>query len=203
MKKLETFAIKVVVAFAVAFALAACSGARAQTTVPGQVIVPLGYCQLSASALGSSVGLSLCVRASFTATAGSPDATQLIVTSVTGVILVGDQIVSGTGITAGTIVLSQVSGTAGGAGTYKLSATNTASSASVTSGGIPPGATMAFLQAETADVRYRDDGGAPTASIGNIVVHGAGGQIFYAGTLSALRFILLSGSPLLDILFYR
>jgi hypothetical protein len=46
-------------------------------------------------------------------------------------------------------------------------------------------------------------GGAPTASIGGIVVHGAGGAILYAGTLSALQFILLSGSPLLDVLFYR
>jgi len=183
------------------FALA--SPASAQTTTPGLSIVPLGYCQLSATALGSAVGLSSCVRASFTASAGSPDATQLVVTSVTGIILIGDQIVSGTGLAAGTVVLSQVSGTTGGAGTYKLSATNTASSTSVTSGGIPPGAREAYIEAETADVRYRDDGGAPTAAIGGIIVHGAGGAIFYAGTLSALQFIALSGSPLLDVLFYR
>jgi hypothetical protein len=175
--------------------------ARAQTTVPGQPIVPLGDCQLSATALGSAVGLSSCVRASFTASAGSP-ATQLVVTSVTGVILVGDQIISGTGATAGTKIVSQISGTPGGAGTYLLSAANTTSSASVTAGGIPPGATMAFLQAEVADVRYRDDGGAPTTAIGNLVVHGIPG-IFYAGTLSQIQFIGASGSPLLDVAFYR
>ena len=62
---------------------------------------------------------------------------------------------------------------------------------------------MAYLQAETADIRWRDDGGAPTTAIGNIVVHGAGGQQFYAGTLAALQFIALSGSPLLDVAFYR
>ena len=175
--------------------------ASAQTTVPGQSIVPLGDCQLSASQLGSAIGIASCVRASFTASAGTPT-TQLVVTSVTGVILIGDKVIAGTGATAGTTVVSQVSGTTGGAGTYLLSAVNTTSSASVTTGGIPPGATMAFLQAETADVRYRDDGGVPTTAIGNIVVHGIPG-IFYAGTLSQLQFIALSGSPLLDIGFYR
>ena len=175
--------------------------ASAQTTVPGQSIVPLGDCQLSASQLGSAIGIASCVRASFTASAGTPT-TQLVVTSVTGVILIGDKVIAGTGTTAGTTVVSQVSGTTGGAGTYLLSAVNTTSSASVTTGGIPPGATMAFLQAETADVRYRDDGGVPTTAIGNIVVHGIPG-IFYAGTLSQLQFIALSGSPLLDIGFYR
>lgn len=173
-----------------------------QGSVPGQPVVPLGYCQLSASALGSAVALSKCVRAAFTASAGSPS-TKLVVTSVTGVILPGDQIVSGTGITAGTVIVSQdPGGTPGGAGTYNLSATNTASSASSTSGGIPPGATMALLQAETADVRFRDDGGAPAAAVGELVVHGTP-PIFYTGTLSKLQFIAASGSPLLDVLFYR
>jgi hypothetical protein len=175
--------------------------ALSQTTVPGQPIVPLGDCQLSATQLGSAVGLNDCVRASFTASAGSPS-TQLVVTSVTGIILPGDQIVSGTGLTAGTQIVSQVNGTPGGAGTYILSAANTASSAPVTSGGIPPGATMAFLQAEVADVRYRDDGAAPTTSIGNMVVHGIPG-LFYAGTLSRIQFVGASGSPLLDVAFYR
>lgn len=173
----------------------------AQGSVPGQMVVPLGYCQLSASALGSAVALSKCVRAAFTASADTP-ATQLVVTSVTGIIKIGDQIVSGTGITAGTIITGQLSGTTGGAGTYTLSATNTASSASSTSGGIPTGATMALLQAETADVRFRDDGAAPAAGVGGIVVHGTP-PIFYTGTLANLQFIALSGSPLLDVLFYR
>lgn len=185
----------------VLFGMLAISGnARAQGTVPGQFTIPLGYCQLSATQLESAIGLSSCVRASFTGSAGS-NASQLVVTSVTGIIKIGDM-VSGTGITAGTTIVSQVSGTTGGAGTYSLSATNTASSSSLTSGGIPVGATMAFLQAETADIRYRDDGAAPTASIGSIVVHNIPG-ILYTGTLTALQFIALSGSPLLDVSFYR
>ena len=189
------FAIMIVVA------LACTPAARAQTAVPAIPLVPLGDCQIGSSALGSATPLSKCVRASFTASAGTP-ANQLVVTSVAGIILPGDQIITGTGATAGTVIVSQISGTPGGAGTYLLSATNTTSSASVTTGGIPPGATMAFLQAEVADIRYRDDGGAPTTAIGNLVVHGIPG-IFYAGTLAQLQFIGASGSPLLDIAFYR
>lgn len=181
--------------------LATVSFASAQTATPGLPLIPVGNCQIGSTALSSVVNLSSCVRASFTATAGSP-ATRIVVTSVTGVILPGDQIVSGTGVTAGTVIQSQISGTTGGAGTYLLSATNTTSSASVTSGGIPPGATMVFLQAEVADIRYRDDGGAPTTAIGNLIVHGIPG-IFYPGTLANLQFIGASGSPLLDVAFYK
>jgi hypothetical protein len=168
---------------------------------PGQAMVPLGNCQLSVTQLTAAIKLASCVRASFTATAGSNN-TQIVVTSVAGVIKIGDDIVSGTGLTVGTIITGQVSGTTGGAGTYQLSATNTASSASSTSGGIPIGATMAFLEAEVASVRYRDDGGVPTAAIGNLVVFGIPG-ILYTGTLPNLQFIAASGSPLLDIAFYR
>lgn len=175
-------------------------GARAQG-IPGQSMVPLGYCQLSASQLASASALSKCVRASFTASAGSP-ANQLVVTSVSGIILPGDQVVSGVGIPTASIIVSQVSGTPGGAGTYLLNANNTASAASVTSGGIPPGATMALLQSEVADVRYRDDGASPTTALGVVVTHATPG-ILYTGTLSKLQFIAASGSPLLDAAFYR
>ena len=188
--------------FALAIMAAACLPALGQGTVPGQFVVPLGFCQLGVTALTASVALSSCVSASFTASAGSPDATQLVVTAVTGFIRPGQIIISGTGITAGTIITGQISGTAGGAGTYQLSATNTASSAATTSGGIPPGATMAYLDAEVAGVRYRDDGGAPTATVGSLIATGNPG-IFYTGTLSALRFIAATGSPLLNVSFYR
>lgn len=70
--------------------------------------------------------------ASFTATAGSPS-TKLVVTAVTGLLSPGD-VVIGTGIPASTTIVSQDSGgTPGGAGTYNLSAANTASAASCTS----------------------------------------------------------------------
>lgn len=117
--------------FALALALALLPlAASAQGTVPGQYMVPLGYCQLSAVQLGSAVGLASC------------------------------------------------------------------------SGGIPAGATMAVLQADTANVRYRDDGTAPTSSVGESIVSG---QIpmLYTGSLSNLKFIAATGSPVLNVLFYR
>lgn len=83
------------------------------------------------AAMGSTNTAAL--GGTFTASADT-DATQLVVTSVTGLISVGDT-VAGTGITAGTKILSQVSGTPGGAGTYKLDKTNTASAATITAFG--------------------------------------------------------------------
>ena len=88
-------------------------------------------CAVAAPA-GASVTAS--IGATFTASADT-DATRLVVTSVTGLISIGDK-VSGTGITAGTTITGQVSGTTGGAGTYQLSAANTASTATVTAFGI-------------------------------------------------------------------
>jgi hypothetical protein len=195
-----TFAI---LALLVAF-LALASPTRAgDAVVRGEPVVPLGNCQLSATQLSASVGLSVCTRSAFT---GTGSGTNLTTTSVTGVILKGDT-VSGTGVPAGTTIVSQTSGTAGGAGVYVTSAATTSSGASLTSGGIPPGATMAYLQGEVADVRWRDDGGAPTTAIGNLIHGGTIGTnfpgLFYRGTLSQIRFIGASGSPLLNVAFYR
>lgn len=160
---------------------------------------PLANCQLSTSQLGASIGLASCVQASFT---GTGSGMTLTTSSVTGFIRPGAAI-SGTGVPAGTTIVAQLTGTPGGAGTYQTSVATTSSGASITAAGIPNGATAAFLQAETASVRYRDDGAAPTAAIGNLVVFGAGGQVYYQGNLSQIRFIAASGSPLLNVAFYR
>jgi hypothetical protein len=98
-----------------------------------------GDITIGSAATGASVTASIgstntaSLGATFTASADT-DATRLVVTSVTGLISIGDT-VSGTGITAGTKITSQVSGTPGGAGTYQLDHSNTASSATVTSFG--------------------------------------------------------------------
>jgi hypothetical protein len=82
----------------------------------------------SAPTGGSATGS---IGATFTATGSG---TNLTVTSVTGLISIGDTI-SGTGVPAGTTILSQTSGTTGGAGVYVTSAATTASAATVTSFG--------------------------------------------------------------------
>jgi hypothetical protein len=193
MKKLSLAVIGLLCSIAVAFA---------QT--PALPLIPLGYCQLSATQLGSAVALSKCVRATFTASSGS-NPSQLVVSAITnGVIKIGDQIVSGTGLTVGTIITGFVpgSGTNGGAGTYTLSATNTASSATVTSGGIPTGANEALIESDTAAVRWRDDGGVPTALIGYPIAANAPPWL-YTGTLSAMQLIAQTGSPVVNISFYK
>lgn len=69
------------------------------------------------------------IGASFTA---SGSGTNLTTTAVTGLISAGDT-VTGTGVPAGTTILSQTSGTTGGAGVYVTSQATTASAASCTS----------------------------------------------------------------------
>src|SRR5262249_15967877 len=162
-----------------------------QWTVPGQPTVPLWYCQLSASQLASAVGLSSCVSASFT---GTGSGLTLTATSVTGKIQPG-MTLAGTGVPASTTGGAQLSATAGGAGAYVTSQASRSASNALTAGGIPPNATMAALQSETANVRWRDDGAPPTSSVGMILVS-AVDPVPYNGTLSALQFIAATGSPL-------
>ncbi len=75
--------------------------------------------------------------ASFTGTtaASTDGALTLVTTAVTGTINIGDFILTGTGVAAGTRILSQVSGTVGGAGTYTISAYSAVGPESMTSGG--------------------------------------------------------------------
>jgi len=67
---------------------------------------------------------------------------------------------------------------------------------------VPAGATLALIKAETADVRWRDDGTAPTATVGFPL--GSSDPVFaYSGSLSAIQFIAQSGSPVLNVAFFR
>ena len=68
--------------------------------------------------------------ATFTAAASVASPT-LVITAVTGLISIGDA-VAGSGITDNPVILAQVSGTAGGAGTYTLSKNETCTGGTVT-----------------------------------------------------------------------
>ena len=70
--------------------------------------------------------------ATFTATGAG---TNLTVSAVTGLITVGETLGTTTGITAGTTIVSQTSGTPGGAGVYVTSAATTIAAATATSFG--------------------------------------------------------------------
>ena len=94
--------------------------------------ITIGSAAPGSTAVGS-IGSSdtASIGATFTATATGVD---LVVTAVTGYISVGDSL-NGTGIPVGTTVTSQISGTTGGAGTYKTSVPTTASAATITAYG--------------------------------------------------------------------
>ena len=100
--------------------------------------------------------------------------------------------------------MSQTSGATGGAGVYVTSGPTTSSSASLTSGGVPVPATYAVICAYTQAVNYRDDGVAPTGTLGTGGQGiAAGNCIPYSGTMTALQFIQQTSGAILGVSFYR
>lgn len=68
-------------------------------------------------------------------------------------------------------------------------------------GTIPDGTTLAVIQAETQNVRYRDDAVDPTTSIGMILA--AGDILYYTGVMSAIKFIQVTATAKLNITYYK
>lgn len=66
---------------------------------------------------------------------------------------------------------------------------------------IPDGANYAVIIAEGADVRWRDDGTNPTASVGMPLPNG--GVLEYDGKLSALKFIQVSAGAKINVSYYQ
>lgn len=65
---------------------------------------------------------------------------------------------------------------------------------------VPTGATMALITPLTQGVRWRDDGTAPSASVGMPIA--AGAYFSYDGDLNKIRFIELTTSAELNISYY-
>ena len=66
---------------------------------------------------------------------------------------------------------------------------------------VPAGATLAEICVEGANVRYRDDGVAASSSLGIPV--GVGTCFPYSGPLAGLSFSAQSGSPTIDVSYYK
>lgn len=82
---------------------------------------------------------------------GSISSTTLTVTAVAAGALKPGQIISGTGVTAGTYILAQLTGTTGGTGTYTVSASQTVSSTTITVAA-RDATSLAFTRSGVADV---------------------------------------------------
>lgn len=68
---------------------------------------------------------------------------------------------------------------------------------------VPSGATIAVVQAEGMDVRWRPDGAttAPTASVGMLLP--AGAERVFDGGLSAVRFIQTASGAVVNVSYYQ
>lgn len=62
-------------------------------------------------------------------------------------------------------------------------------------------ARIAIIQAEGANVRWRDDGTNPTASVGMRLM--ADRDMLYQGDLSAIKFIQEAGGAKLNVSYYK
>jgi hypothetical protein len=90
---------------------------------------------------------------------------------------------------------------------FKSAGPNTHQQLTITSGAVvaltvPPTATIAEFTVETASIRMLDDGTNPTTTLGNLWTIG---PAVYGGSLvqlQAMRFIAVSGSATLDVLYY-
>ena len=68
-------------------------------------------------------------------------------------------------------------------------------------GTIPENVSYAVVQAEGADIRYRDDGDDPTATVGFLLP--AGGSMTYVGNLDDLQMIEAAAGGIVNVAFYQ
>ncbi|WP_186126361.1 hypothetical protein [Burkholderia gladioli] len=64
----------------------------------------------------------------------------------------------------------------------------------------PAGSRIALIQAEAQALRWRDDGTAPTTTVGMLL--NAPNSVEYDGNLSALRFIAATAGAILNVTYY-
>lgn len=96
-----------------------------------------GFVQDFVGGVDYTAGTTTTLQPSNAKFTGSVAGTTLTTSAVTGTIAV-NQVVNASGVTAGTTIVQQLTGTPGGAGTYQLSASFTVSSESMTSVFVPP-----------------------------------------------------------------
>lgn len=65
---------------------------------------------------------------------------------------------------------------------------------------VPTGATIALIQAQDKNVRWRDDGTDPTASVGMVIA--AGDTLPYTGSLAAIKLIETAASAKVNVAYY-
>ena len=127
--------------------------------VGGPVITGLG------TGTGGTGTYTLTYTGSTSSFTGSISGTTLTVTAITTGSIIGGQVITGTDVTAGTVVSAQLTGTAGGIGTYTVNNSQTRTSRDMT-GTFTIGSTTLLIQSPTFHVTAVASG---TLSIGQIL----------------------------------
>lgn len=68
-------------------------------------------------------------------------------------------------------------------------------------GTIPAGIKLVMIQAEAQNIRWTDDGTAPTSAVGMILV--ANDILVYSGPMSAFKMIQAAGGGIANLSFYK
>ena len=74
-------------------------------------------------------------------------------------------------------------------------------SAAVALANIPADANFVLLEAETQDIRWRDDGIDPAAGVGMVLTKGV--PFEYTGTIKKLKFIQTTATAKLNVSYYK
>lgn len=83
---------------------------------------------------------------------------------------------------------------------FAAGAINTAVLLSTITGGIPAGTSFARIQCTAQAVRWRADGTAPTAAVGQPLAIGA--ELLLAGDFARIQFIGQAAGAILDVTFF-
>lgn len=86
-------------------------------------------------------------------------------------------------------------------GYQQITSLSASTALTVPTGGDGQVATLVVIRVETQGVRWRDDGTAPTSSVGMPLT--AGDTFTYSGDLSRLRFIEQTASAKINATYYR
>ena len=118
---------------------------RSQTVAAGTLVAPIGNVDGSGNyTTVSGSGSSTSVITTAAIVTGSISGTNLTVDAVTLGTLRANQTISGAGITAGTKIVSQTSGTTGGVGVYVVDTSQSASSTEITAKATAPTISLNF-----------------------------------------------------------
>lgn len=142
-------------------------------TNPDNYVGATSYDVQATDILGTPIGASTAI---FT---GSISATDLTVTSLSSGYIRPGQTITGTGVSAGTKIESQTSGTAGGAGVYVVSVSQTVSSTTITSNAATVAQFSTTSGSSSVTIRLPNHGYSVGSTFPVLISTTVGGATFY------------------------